>query len=362
MVSQQILEWVEQEKLQIAHFDTACIQPSSFEPLIGGRGYILDAEQGLFRPTKDATIEESLAKLSTRDCVEFSTKNGYELKKGFAYLFPLDAGITLAEGEYVKSSPKSSIGRIFVHVRLLTDYHPNFDEVHAHFSKGRSVKLWVLVQPLVFNIIIRPGVALNQLRFFHGYGARLDAAELRTLCDHEPLLLTQDRKPATHIITEDGLWLHLFVPQEGIGGLRARHNPHPIDLAQKNEYDPLAYFEPITACEGRIKIRKGEHYLLSSQEVLTIPATINSELRSHSHIGLQGPLHFAGFIDNGFVGDLVLELRSEEITDVILEDGLPIGLLDIFRTEQPDRLYGEEIGSHYYAQKGLRIAKFFKEL
>ena len=61
----------------------------------------------------------------------------------------------------------------------------------------------------------------------------------------------------------------------------------------------------------KIHVLPGEYYLLASAEVLKVPSHLK-KLASHSHIGIS-VLHFAGFIDNGFVGDLVFEVRSEEV-------------------------------------------------
>ncbi len=143
-------------------------------------------------------------------------------------------------------------------------------------------------------------------------------------------------------------------------GLRARHNPEPIDLNTKGKYKGEHFFEPLKEEEKGITIIRGEYYLFGSKEVLTIPSNRNVELKSHSHIGLHGPLHFAGFIDNGFRGDLVFEVRSDELSSMFLEDGMPISKLDVFRTHEPEKLYGEEIGSHYHGQTGPKLSKYFK--
>jgi dCTP deaminase len=360
LASQEIQEWIKNGKLKISDLSDGCVQPSSFEPCLTNEGFIIDTESGLFRSRKNVTIRECLEGLPEGHGMPVNLNGGFEMKKGFTYLFPLNTTVALKEGEYLKSSPKSSMGRVFLNVRLLTDYHVNFDEAHGQFLDGRDAQLWILVQPLVFNIVIHPGLSLNQLRFFRGYGARLGAPALFNTCEQQPILF-REGTPAQHVITEDGLWLHLKIPQIGLGGLRARQNPIAIDVSKKDAYDPHAYFESISAQEGSIVIREGEHYLLSTKEVLKTPDNLNMELRSHSHIGLQGPLHFAGFIDNGFEGDLVLEVRSDEVTDVVLDDGAPIGVLDVYHTNTPTKIYGSAIGSHYYKQEGIRIAKFFKE-
>ena len=95
--------------------------------------------------------------------------------------------------------------------------------------------------------------------------------------------------------------------------------------------------------------------------MLKIPPHLNTELEAHSHIGITGPLHFAGFIDNGFEGDLVFEVRSDELSNMALEHEMPISRLNVFRTELPDKIYGTSIGSNYQGQVGPKPAKYFQE-
>ena len=56
----------------------------------------------------------------------------------------------------------------------------------------------------------------------------------------------------------------------------------------------------------------------------------------------------------------MFEVRSDEIADMELSDGMPISKLKVYRTAVPDKLYGEASGAHYQLQVGPRPAKFFK--
>ena len=341
------------------------IQPSSFEPQLADEAFILDTEtKGIFRPQAGESIYRTLLQLPGRQRQKVSIANGFEIKKGFTYLLPLAEKVKLGNELYIKSSPKSSFGRLFLNTRLLADYNPCYDEIHGCESK--MLDLWLLIQPLPFNLIIYPQLSLNQLRFFVGDDAQLTASELKTLFAQSPLLnykRGEELFPAIPVITEDGLQIHLDLTgteTEGIVALRARHNPNPIDLHKTEAYDAEHFFEPMMSKDKSITIRRGEYYLLSSKEVLTIPADVNVELESHSHIGITGPLHFAGFVDNSFRGDLVFEVRSDEVADMELSDSMPVSKLKTYRTGLPDKLYGQAIGSHYQGQIGPKPAKFFK--
>src|SRR5690606_19287032 len=75
--------------------------------------------------------------------------------------------------------------------------------------------------------------------------------------------------------------------------------------------------------------------------------------------------NYAGFVDNGFGGELgtraVLEVRPHDVP-FLLEDGQVFFKLAFYRAaEEPEVAYGERgLGSHY-ARQGLRLSKHFRE-
>jgi len=289
--------------------------------------------------------------------------DGFEARVGGAYLIPLEQRLMPGSGvEYFKSSPKSSIGRLFPHTRLLTDFNDRFDEIPA--DNNKQLQLWLLYQPLAFNTILGPGLTLNQIRFFQGLDSQLPPSQIRRQWRENPFLFDRKtRRPIKNPAITGALQIHLDLIGEhtnGIVALRARRNSEPIDLRKKRHYDPRDFFEPLKAENLRFTLRPQQHYLLCSNEIVGMPATFNSELGAYSHLGIAGILHRAGFVDNGFKGDLVFEVTSQEQTNIGLDHNTVIGELDIFRTTPPDTIYGDEIGSHYQDQIGPRISKYFK--
>ena len=361
LTSQDIRRLIVEDTLQVAEFNESRIQPSSFEPTIGSEIYILDNETGIFRSRPDEQVYRTLLKMPMRERVKEDISGGFEIKRGYSYLIPLNERFRMMNGMHVKSSPKSSFGRLFVDTRLVSDFTNAYDEINYSTTSDRNVAMWLLVQPLAFNLIIHPDMSLNQLRFINGYDARLSEKELQEI---QILWNRKDEElvEANQVVT-DGLEIHLDLSgnnTQGIVGLRARHNPKPIDLSGKVAYEAEDYFEPIKVEDKRMMIKSGDYYLLASSEVLKVPKDKNVEMRAYSHVGFNGPMHFAGFVDNDFTGDLVFEVRSDEFSSIVLEDQMPISKLDVFRTNMPDKVYGKDIGSNYQKQIGVRPAKFFK--
>ena len=293
---------------------------------------------------------------------------GYELKPGFAYFFPLEEQIILKVGESVKSSPKSTSGRLFNEARAFTDFNSHLDVIKAKYKTEEKLRVWLLVQPLVFSQIVYPGLSLNQLRFFTGPDPELTRSEANYEFKENPFLFVRNEKdelvPA-QLDKDDDLEIHLELSGRytgGLIGLKARRNPHPIDLKKENAYEIEDYFELIIKGDDKIIINEGEYYLFASKEFFQTPPHLNLELGKYYEAGFRGSMHFAGFIDNGFNGDLVFEIVSYEKSKMELKDGALISPLDVYKTEVPDRIYGSSIDSNYNFQFGPRPSKQFKPL
>jgi len=351
-------------KIRDSSFDESRVQPSSFDVTIGDRIFVLDTKGGLFRPRVDEQVYRTLLKIPKRRRPEFNISDGYQVKTGHSYLIPLEQRFNLGGCvDFLKSSPKSSTGREFPNTRLLTDYSSSFDEAIILPKDNRERMAWILFQPLAFNLILSPGLSLNQLRFTRGIDSQLTQREILELWKDSPLLYSSGKPIESPRMAED-LQIHVNVKgknTEGIVALRARRNPDPIDLRKVGEYSAEDYFEPIEAEDGVLTIERNAHYLLSSDEVLNIPKGFNVELRAHSHQGISGPLHRAGFVDPGFVGDLVFELTSGESTGLELRHGTPLGELVVSRTTGGGKVYGKKIDSSYWGQRGSEPAKYFKK-
>lgn len=348
------------------------VQPSSFEPVIGEEIFILDIEkQAVFSPGSNQTVYRALLELPRRQRSKVNISGGFETICGFNYLIPLTERIRLFENESLRSSPKSSIGRLFPYTRLVSDYSSCFDSIDSRNISGREIQMWLLFQPTAFNIIIHPGLSLNQLRFFCGLDASLSQQELIGEFNRNPLFYQRNDDGSLSavmpVITNDGMQMNIDLTgqhTQRIVALRARKNPIAIDISKEGHYDAEDYYEPVFNSGGKVKFFGGERILIASEGVLSIPSHLSAELRRFSGVSIRGSWDEAGFADNGFNGDLNFEATLNETGGMTLDSriALPVSFLEFFRTsEVPDKIYGREIGSHYHEQLGVRPPKYFKE-
>jgi len=387
LVSQQIRDKIAQYELHTdattiklddkGHFVDknleARIQPAGYDLTLSTELYILDAETaGIFRPTKETTVKEAIFQLpaSQRQQINIDKDKGFEIRKGFFYLIRLVEKIRMSENEDAESSPKSTFGRLFLDTRMIADYNPCFNKIKSCYKKDKPLELWLLVHPQAFNTTIYPGISLNQLRFFEGIGAQLTPTELLYEFKQNPLLYHRNDdgnlQPATldeHIITDGGLQIHLDAlgrHTHSIVGLKTKHTPASVDTKKLKGHYAEEYHRAVF--KEKPLIEPDQAYLLFSKECIRVPPHLCGQLKSRSDIGLNAKLHDAGFFDNGFFADCVFEIQSNEQVSTNFYHGMPIGVMDFFRTIMtPDKIYGTTIGSNYQGQVGSKVAKYFTD-
>ncbi len=350
------------------------IQPESFDVSLADEAFILDSEQtSVLTPGQDKTVYRAVLELPKSQRQKIDISEGFEIKRGFSYLVPIQERFTLLPGERIKNSPKSSTGRLFPITRLIADYNPCTDEIDSRYCAGKLTQSWLLIQPGAFNLVIRPGDTLDQIRFIRGQDSSLSQREILEEHKRNPLLFRRDDDgdliPIEDIsVTDDGLGLEFDLVgrnTNGIIALRAKNNPEPIDVSRIGNYRPEDFFEPVPASKDNkgVKFFSGERYLLASADVLRIPSHLSAELRRHYGKGIRGTFDEAGFVDSGFQGDLVGEVVFQESGGISIRHGrFPFSALELFRTvEEPDKVYGGSIGSNYQGQLGPKTSKHFKQ-
>ena len=90
-------------------------QPASLDLRLGPVAYRVRAS---FLPGKNATVKERLADLTMH---EMDIGGGAVLERGCVYIVPLLESLALSPGNSAMGNPKSSIGRLDVFTRLITD-------------------------------------------------------------------------------------------------------------------------------------------------------------------------------------------------------------------------------------------------
>lgn len=329
----------------------AQIQPASLDLRLGSVAYRVRAS---FLAGAQRTIAQRLPDFVMH---EIDLTDGAVLEKGCVYLVPLVERLDLPGGMTAAASAKSSIGRLDLLTRIITDYGTEFDRVPEHYSGP----LYVEICPRSFSVVVAPGQMLNQIIFRQGK-TTIDDQALRALHEASPIV---DVAP----VISDGLGFSVDLqPQSGdLVGYRAKPHASVIDLSKLNHYPVSDFWEEVRTDAGWIILDPGAFYILVSREAISIPPDHAAEMAPYLAMVGEFRVHYAGFFDPGFGWDQaggagsrgVLEVRCHE-APFVLEHGQVVGRLVYEKMSAlPNMLYGADIKSNYQGQ-GLKLSKHFR--
>ncbi len=344
------------EIMASAEFSEQQLQPASLDLRLGSAAYRVRAS---FLPGEGFTVKEKIALFGMH---KIDLAAGAVLERGCVYIVPLLEHVALSSRISGLANPKSSVGRLDIFTRLITDSATEFDRIPA----GYEGPLYAEISPRTFSIVVRQGSRLSQLRVRRGSPSYSDA-ELYRL--QEQLQLVDRPLEPRHV--QRGLPVTVELsgePGADLVGFRAKKHADLIDLDRIAHYEPLDYWEPIAASRERaIILNPDDFYVLASKEAVNVPPDHAAEMVAYDTLVGEFRVHYAGFFDPGFghAGEgaqgtrAVLEVRSHDVPFMI-EDGQLVGRLVYERlTDVPDKLYGPAIGSSYQRQ-GLQLSKQFK--
>lgn len=336
--------------LATSPIDAKQIQPASLDLRLGSVAYRVRAS---FLSGKSVSVKDRLEIFKMH---EMDLSDGAVLEKGCVYVVPLLESLDLPNDMSAAASAKSSIGRLDLLTRVITDSGVEFDRVPS----GYRGQLYVEICPRSFSVVARMGQMLNQIIFRVGKTVIVDE-DLRQLHKQTPIV------SGNAVISEGlGFSVDLKPRSNDLVGYRAKPHTGVIALDKIAHYDPVDYWEEVRTSEGRIILDPGAFYILVSREAISIPPNCAAEMAPYLAMVGEFRVHYAGFFDPGFgysssgAGSRgVLEVRCHE-APFVLEHAQVVGRLVYEKmSEEPERLYGSEIASNYQGQ-GLKLSKHFK--
>ncbi|MEM6587933.1 MAG: 2'-deoxycytidine 5'-triphosphate deaminase [Pseudomonadota bacterium] len=352
LASQQLRSMIDEGRISAtAPIETGQIQPASLDLRLGETAYRVRASflAGALRTVAD--------RLKDFEMHQVDLRGGAVLEKGCVYVVPLLESLDLPEGMSGAASAKSSIGRLDLLTRIITDQGTEFDRI----PEGYTGPLYVEICPQSFSVIAKTGQMLNQVIFRDGLTV-IDDAELAALHAHTPIV-------SGEAVISGGLGFSVDLkPASGtLVGYRAKPHTGVIDLGKLAHYDAKEFWEEVHTDDGWIILDPGAFYILVSREAIVIPPSHAAEMVPYVAMVGEFRVHYAGFFDPGFgwaaaggTGSRgVLEVRCHE-APFVLEHGQIVGRLVYEKMDQePEHLYGAGIASNYQGQ-GLKLSKHFK--
>lgn len=282
---------------------------------------------------------------------ELDLTKGAILRRNNTYLIPT-IDMDLPSSIFATSSPKSSIGRIDVLVRVLFDKCGLYETIPT----GKKGQVWLEITPQSFNIFLKQNVSLAQIKFFEKSDKKTGEIKYK---------VTQNGK-SYDLLENDLEVLSLHVGTIKTTGYKAIETNEVLDLTKRNT-SVNKFFENINHIEnGKVLLQKDNFYILRTHEKVIIPGHLSAEMVPYSNLFGELRAHYAGFFDPGFGYDKnkrlagnygVLEVRPFE--NILVENKQPVCLIKKYRNSKlPKLIYGFS-KNNYKEQKTIRHAKFF---
>lgn len=296
------------------------VQPSSLDLTLTGHFYGM----GRMRlPERDQPVSD----LCKQYQYEFSIRQMEEgfLHKGYTYIAQLHESVEFPKGYSAKFSPKSSIGRIDVFVRVLADGVPLYDRL----PDGYKGHLYLEITPLSFPIKLGPHESLTQMRIKVG-DPNVSGEELPILQSAHGIFLRNGKSLQAHEleISSRGAYMHIDLDRDIVGFVSRTSSP-PISFKGIGTHDWQDYWEPIPRPRNRsLIIEPGRFYLPATKEGVRIPDFLCGDILEYDTSVGEMRTHYAGFFDPGFGAEKtgtigVLEVRGREAAYELV-DGQPI--------------------------------------
>lgn len=285
------------------------------------------------------------------------------LERGCVYLFKVDCTLNLAETRIRgKATARSSIGRLDVLVRLLCDETSEFDRIPEDYDGP----LYVEVTPITFNLAVRPGTCLSQLRLFRGSDRLVSITQEEFGYEKSFPVVGDEKGFASEDMQE--VWypfrLDLSPDTCGCSGFVAKKDTGtPIDPTKRKLYDPREFWERVDRKDDAIELQPDRLYILRSKEHLHMPGGVALECQAYTETMGEWRIEYAGFA-HPFFGwsrergsPLIFEVRGHNIP-TIFTDAIPLGNVCFKRMSKPADQPREP---SQYEDQELKLSGCFKD-
>ena len=355
LIKEQVKQLFNKGFITCRNFNMPDIGASAFDLRLGRSAWLLAEGQ---RPS---TRELEKLKDRSTEIIPENDSDGefFHFKKEEIYLVKLDCSLYLPENINGRATGRSSIGRLDVITRLLTERSTEYDIVES----GYAGPLYLLVLPQTFSLKVAPGDSLNQLRLFCGpphssiitrsligefgtpfwYVRHQDRIGEYRSWESELLIEYQGSRTADPALFD--LTVDLADPEfDYIFKAKVKDPSEFIDLRKdEKSYNPAHCFEKTPIDKDRsgcsVLLERGSFYIMKSKERLYIPKNVAVEVIAISERIGDIRIHYAGFAHPGFGRHensgksgtpLIFEVRATDM-DTRLYDNSLLARIQLFR-------------------------------
>jgi dCTP deaminase len=264
-----------------------------------------------------------------------------------------------------RATAKSSIGRMDVLARLVVDGMDEYEGFDPEMIS--SGDMFVEITPMTFNVRVRAGSPITQLRLFKGHpnDCRINGTHLfRTVLsadDGEMMgTLSVDLTPVKIAQNEVAAFCASRQPQ-GSEAFPLWKQPEAIRPKPWKHWQ----FRQSDA-NLRLRIQKNRFYIIRSHEKIWLPGGVAVYCRASDETIGEMRIHYAGFVHPFFGGErddnqrgtpLIFEVRGHDV-DVSLRHREKMARLEFYRMSE-DCAKLSTGSTAAYASQTLKLSQFF---
>ena len=222
--------------------------------------------------------------------------HSFLLKSKTTYVFKLRERLSrLADhGIYGMATAKSSIGRLDVLARLIVDGMDTYEKFVPEALKNSSGEMYLEITPITFDVRVKAGICLTQLRLFYGNprNVELKGDELFKTILQGPGV----KDGSLSVNLENEVWGGLPTAAFCAKGVESQEHAVPLWTLGGRRSDPCKYWRFKRSEEKRLKIEKDQFYILRSKEKIAVPRGIAIYCRASDETIGEMRIHYAGFV------------------------------------------------------------------
>lgn len=290
------------------------------------------------------------------------------LETGHCYVFKIKEELL----PYIKqtkffgqSTAKSTVGRVDLIARVIVDgMHEYENFIPDRISSG---SLYLEVSPITFNVKVKEGDSLSQLRFFYG---EIDDSIIRNK-DFIKSILNIESQTNLGTLSVNLSNVQLTGTNDYAAAFCAIKNVEdPLELWSKRKYSCKQFWENKVCSENDgmkcITIEEDRFYILRSKEKISLPGDVCIYCRAMDETLGEMRIHYAGFVhpyfginraDGKEGAPLIFEVRGHNVK-VLLTDEEILARLYIYRMSETAPSLPK---STPYSNQDLTLSNLFKE-
>lgn len=244
---------------------------------------------------------------------------------------------------------------------------------YEEFSPGEigTGEMFLEVTPMTFNVAVKQGTSLSQLRLFKG---RPENCEVRSVDLYRSVVINNDNTDGSLSLNTKPV-MYAKSNNRFASAFRSKamktNSRRYIRLWGKNHTDPSKHWKPVSSDKhDRLNVESSDFFIMRSIEKIAVPKGIAVYCRAIDETIGEMRIHYAGFAHPFFGYDsnehpvgtpLVFEVRGHDV-NVSLVHKEKMAKLVFYRMSEDASTEDKPIDDDdAYQHQDLKLSKFFSD-